>query len=204
MNRRILTRSSILATALALASLMPCVTLASNIVYTGVPTSQSNLGWSYSLNYGQSLAAEFSIGSSTTITSVEGYMNSLYGNPTATITISQDAGDIPGSTIFSGNFTGAPGEGWQGLSSLNWILGAGTYWVTFNNPGGSGGMAGLAPFPLLNEAYTNSGNWYGQDSLYIGVWIQGESNSVADSGATLALLVGTFIGLAAFRSRFVK
>jgi hypothetical protein len=201
MNKPSIVKLPYRITTLAFVLLMPCVALANNIVYTGNPTGTS---WVYSLNSSQSLAAEFSVASSTTITSVQGYMSGLYGDPNTSITINQDGGVIPGSVIYSGTFTGLAGNaaGWQGLSSLNWIIGAGTYWVTFNSASLYGGMAPFTPNPLSNYAFTSNGNWF-QTNVDIGVWIQGESNGVPDTAATLALLGGTLLGLVALRRRFV-
>lgn len=149
-------------------------------------------------------AAEFTMADPYVLTDVEGW---IYTNITGTadISIYSDGGDIPGSSLFSQQFTVDPttGGGWYGLTGLSWSLGAGTYWVAYEVRAGStfnGGMPTSSANPLGNKAsyFGISGEWSGADYINIGVRIQGTTSSVPEPSSLLLLGFGLF-GLALFR-----
>ena len=155
--------------------------IAATIVNTG-PGADSNYwvlaGASVLPPFGQFLAAEFSIGSSTTVTDIEGWMSSNPSGADGTIAIYSDGGDVPGAELYATTFfgTGSQDSSWVGASGLSWDLAAGTYWVAFEVRDGQTletSMPSPSSSPLLNEAATSrdTGNWIGFDGLDLGVRI---------------------------------
>ncbi len=163
------------------------------IVDTG-PGSSSGTNWS--LFSSQSLAAEFTVASNTTITDIEGWMANTNGG-TGTIALYSDGGNLPGTELFSSGFTSSTlsSAAWSGVSGLSWNVAAGTYWVAFEvRPGDAleGAMPGASASPLLNEAF-NTGygtSWSEYDGLDIGVRI-----SAVPVPAAVWLFASGLIGL---------
>ncbi|MDH5445946.1 MAG: hypothetical protein OEY52_10335 [Gammaproteobacteria bacterium] len=131
----------------------------------------------------QSTAAEFTLDMAYIITDIEGWMRTFTGNQ-ATIVIYSDAGEIPGIEIYSGTFDAyQTNYSWQGAHNLDWLLAAGTYWVSFEVREFDNLFAGLPvgiggngpPNPLGNEAYytPSNGRWVELDNLDFAVRIQG-------------------------------
>ena len=154
---------------------------AATIVDTG-PGADSNYwvlaGASVLAPFGQFLAAEFSIGSRTTVTDIEGWMSFNPSGADGTIAIYSDGGDVPGAELYATTFfgTGSLDSSWVGASGLSWDLVAGTYWVAFEVRDGQTletSMPSPSSSPLLNEAVTSrdTGNWSGFDGLDLGVRI---------------------------------
>jgi hypothetical protein len=128
--------------------------------------------------YGQSLAAEFSIGSSTTVTDIEGWMSFNPSGADGTIAIYSDGGHVPGVELYATTFfgTGSLDSSWVGASGLSWGLAPGTYWVAFEVRDGQTletTMPSPSLNPLLNEAVTipETGDWLDADGIDIGVRI---------------------------------
>ena len=152
----------------------------------------------------QSLAGEFTINQSWTISSLSGWMAaagpafnfppgpvelsaSIYSNAPANSAVYGGAGQ-PGSTLFSAPFalslcasadqSSCP-VGWQGPTALSWSLNPGTYWVVFEGAGndtGWAGMPGSVPAPMDNSLFLSSGQDWSE--LYpggFGVQISGRS-----------------------------
>lgn len=110
------------------------------IVDTGAPT-QANGGYTL-LNehtipgFGpQSIAARFTLEETDTITGIEGWVGRFADGPsTYHISLYKDGPGnwVPGARIYTvGLSDGGPGNGYIGTDSLNWLLGAGSYWVGF-------------------------------------------------------------------------
>jgi hypothetical protein len=177
----------------------------------------------YSNDY-EWLAAEFSLGSPSIITSIEGWMFGVISGD-LTVAIYTDGGLIenppypikvgPDTKLFSAPFS-LPrpptyplyaSSDWYGATGLNWSLGPGTYWVAFETPTGAalaGAALGSMPIPshspLGYEArYTSvSPNWHVDENIDIGVRIDG--TAVPLPGALLLLGAG-LLRLAHYRRR---
>lgn len=175
---------------------------ASYIVNTGAGTGPA---WSLHNEQitAQWLAGQFSIAQHRTITGIDAF---LWGDQEATLTTAlyTDDNGFPGNELFSTLIqVYNTGNGWFGTGGLNWSLGAGTYWVSFEVRQGdtyNGAQPGGAPYPLENEAFWSlaTGNWHSHDELDLGIRISAEP--VPLPGALL--LFGTGIaGLAGTRLR---
>jgi hypothetical protein len=158
------------------------------------------------------IAGEFNLVNDSSIAGIQSYFNIVTpGN--MKIAVYSDAGDLPGSELFSTSISFAAVDGnpaWRGVSGLDWDLPGGTtYWVgfradatlTFGTPVTVFGSGGGAPNPFGNEARLYDGGfagfyWFGDDSLDFGVRITGNNvrTDVPEAGSTLGL---TTIGLAA-------
>jgi hypothetical protein len=63
------------------------------------------------------------------------------------LSLYSDGGEVPGELLFrSTGFVNSGNAAWQGISSLNWTVPPGTYWIGFERRGGDG-MSGALPFP---------------------------------------------------------
>lgn len=132
-----LIKSVAAATALILGA-VPAMSNAATILDTGTPT---NAMLPLTLDGNDYIAAEFSLGSGQTITSILGYFTAGTSNVGDTFTVSlysADNNSVPdrrASPVWSSQASFG-GNGWNGLSSLNVAaLNAGKYWVAFEvNP----------------------------------------------------------------------
>lgn len=168
----------------------------------------------------QSLAAEFSLTQDTTLTSLSVWMNTFFEfGHDFTMAIYADSGDVPdaGTELFSQSVivsdTGY-GDGydnqWQGLSGLNWLLGAGQYWLALEVREGQSYYGYVpawqygAPNPVENYAfyYTDNGAWL-NDAVNFGLRIEGEQVSVPEP-ASLALFSPGLLLLYSMRRRRQK
>jgi hypothetical protein len=124
----------------------------------------------YNVNPSQSVAVSFTLGAAATITSVEAYIfqTGLITGTSVTLGImTNNASNVPsGSFISGGSSTVTPGTGPADLTSLNWSLAAGTYWLAAiaNSPGSlaweSVLFPPLTPWALGNDtgsAWNNAG-----------------------------------------------
>lgn len=196
------------AAAIMLSNASPAV--AAFVVDTGTPVPGAP---DYGLVPGMDLATQFTLGSATTINSVEGYINGS-GGSAGTITIYGN-GNVPAAAnaLFTAAFTTvlAPSPGaWQGVFGKSWNLAAGTYWVGFGSTGADG-MVGGAPNPLPAHAFTSSGIWFRTSPLNIGVRIAGVPGGGSGPGpvpepATWAMMIAGFgaIGVALRRRQRVR
>jgi len=202
------TLSSMFFCLLVVIVATPSISSSSSIVDTG-PGGTTGSMWSLfgagavSDPFGQSLAAEFTMVSADTISSVEGWMNFTAADTDGTIAIYSDGGDIPGTELFSATFfgTGVSQPSWVGASGLSWSLAAGTYWVAFEVRAGQTldtSMPSPSSSPLLNEAFTSSttDTWFGSDNEDIGVRINA---SVVPEPAALSLVGISLVGLFGYR-----
>lgn len=147
------------------------------LVNTGQPT---NITGGMSLLYPQTLFAQFVLTQPVTITAIEGWINVTYAGGLV-VKIYRDDGDQPGVFLNSQMVpVASTGVSWVGASSLNWSLGAGTYWVGFmgsmmGSPEPLGTMPGPAPAPLGKEGYIDIPGtpFVRADDMDIGVKISG-------------------------------
>jgi hypothetical protein len=137
-----------------------------------------NLGPNYTFFY----AAEFTLPQKATNTSIEGWI-AAFGSGQLMTAIYSNAGNIPGSKIYSAPFSISIdpnySAGWYGAKGLNWSLAPGTYWVSFElDPlvPQTHGMPNPSANPLGNEAWWDGNQWYNANdfgqNLDIGVRIQ--------------------------------
>lgn len=159
-------------------------------------------------------AGLFTLNSSYTVNSVEGWIHtSLSGTVTSAIYTDSGVG-VPVSELFSQQFlleadnTPPLEASWDGASGLNWLLGPGDYWLTFEvrpgdtlasavMPSGSGG----APNPLADYAFYANDDWNSLTSqVAIGMRIDADL-SVVPVPATVWLFGTALIGLVGFSKR---
>lgn len=182
------------------------------IVDTGVENPPGNHYWT--LSPWQWSAGEFSISEDYNVTGLEGYLVGYnWSGPqskTLTAAIYSDGGDIPGSKLYSQQFSVGEPNGWYGVSGQNWLLSAGTYWAAFivDNLGADyyvGGISGMATNPLLHEAtyslQTHSFTPYVEN---MSVRIYGDPVNPVPEPATMLLFGFGLIGLAGSRIRRKK
>jgi len=112
----------------------------------------------FSLGGLQWVAVEFEVTEPATITRIDAWMLvSRAGS--LDLSLYSDGGEVPGEVLFrSSGFVNSGSAGWRGLSSLNWTVEPGTYWIGFEprSDGAVVRMDGALPFPskrpLLNGA----------------------------------------------------
>jgi hypothetical protein len=132
----------------------------------------------FSLGGLQWVAVEFEVTEPVTITRIDAWM--LVSREGALdLSLYSDGGEVPGELLFrSTGFVTNGTTGWRGLSSLNWTVTPGTYWIGLEpRPAGAvPRMDGALPFPskrpLLNGALVDLES----DETYF------ESDSVAQIG----------------------
>ncbi len=134
--------------ALTAACLTPLGAHAAFVLDTGTPTA----GFPVTLDGNDYYAAEFALGSSQAITSIQAYMTSGLDSPGATFTVAlYSASDFGGrfsSPVFAEQATYQQ-DGWTGLTNLNITgLAAGDYWAAVEVAGGSDSATGLALPPV--------------------------------------------------------
>lgn len=187
--------------ALVLLSCLPAT--AAYIVDTGPGIS----GEPWAFEPTQYFAGEFSVSTGQQIQSIEGYYSNIENAPgSVTIRLHQDAGNIPGSVLFSQRHAlpGASGLDWYGVFGLDWLIGPGTYWVSFEPDGGIKGIhPGKAPNPLDEYAQHSGGGWLDRgrnyfDYLDLGVRI--DATAIPEP-ATLALATAGLAAMALARRR---
>jgi hypothetical protein len=159
------------------------------------------------------LAGEIILDQPYTITGVEGWMIPADGAGTLPITIVMytDGGEIPGTEIFSANFSidSSGSVGWYGVSGLVWDITAGSYWVSFEprqcispcTPLNDQALVyGPATTPLENYAFNEvlNGVWLEEDTLGMGIRV-----SAIPVPTALWLFVSGLLGLVGI-SRYKK
>ena len=119
-----------LASALVAVCAAPLSAQASFVLDTGVP---SGSGLAANLDSSDYYAAEFTLGASETITSIESYVTAGADSPGDTFTIAlysaDDFGQRTSTPVFAGQAT-YEADGWTGLTGLGLSgLAAGNYWA---------------------------------------------------------------------------
>ncbi|WP_308515708.1 PEPxxWA-CTERM sorting domain-containing protein [Sphingomonas flavescens] len=156
-----------------------------NIVDTGPGTGE---GPSWTLDTSQSLAAQFFTSQDYTVTDEYLWMVSqnAFGLYRASI-YSDNGTDRPADLLYSSDFVVGPANtsNWYGVSGQTWNLSTGTYWVVFSAITGYGYTPSGSQSPLGNEASSNNfaNIWNPNDSLQLGVIVQGKSGLTGASGA---------------------
>lgn len=171
------------------------------IVDTGTPDGAQQL----LLDAGNSFAGQFMVAAPTHISAIHGWLDDLgQGGGTFTVSIYDDAMNIPGAIIDSAqaSFSTPSGQpGWNGLEHLDWLLGQGTYWATFqvdglNGDSFSGAAPVQAPQPMIRYAFDDGSGFHTVGGFAPGVLIE----SVPEP-ATLALLCAGILGAGAAKTR---
>jgi hypothetical protein len=193
---------------------------AATVVDTGPGPTDTTVPY-YSLyagQYPQFLSGQFSLSQAYTITEIDGWMYPRNSSTTFTIAIYGDGGLIPNSTQYFSQQASVgtgicppagpcPPIDWYGLSGLNLSLNQGTYWAAFEvRPGDtfygtmpSNATVSLPAQPLTHYAYYNTGEWYAEDSLRIGIRIFGAEASNVPEPTTMLLLGFGLLGVASVR-----
>jgi hypothetical protein len=158
-----------------------------------------NVDQGVGIDENQWVASAFTVTGDVLLNSVEGWIGGG-GSGTMSITIYDSAGEIPGSQIYTNEFSlfdTTPGvNSWHGATGLDWALNAGTYWASFEvRPGQT--FSGVIPWdgnlasgcgscvanPMQDNAvyssgYPASGGWHENDSLNFGLRIDADVSPV--------------------------
>jgi len=117
------------------------------IVDTGAP---DNTGFLVSLASGSWMAAEFTTTQSWQVDSFKAYITGANNGDTFHVSIYDNNKNLPdfNSQLLTQQ-TAFIRDGWNGLTGLNYTLGAGTYWVAFE-VSGSDNLQGILPVKVAN------------------------------------------------------
>jgi hypothetical protein len=165
------------------------------IVDTGAPLLGKYI---YNLNATQSLAARFTVTTTTRLTDLTGYMYAYSTPGTFTVAVRAD-GETPGAELFSGTGAANLRFAFYGVHGASWLVGPGSYWLAFEvRPSDTmdGYMLEKQTSPIGPEAYWGSGAWERYDELNIGVRISGDAVAVPEPAGWALMLTG-FLGAGA-------
>jgi hypothetical protein len=169
-----------LAAAALMALIAPNLASAALVLDTGTPTS-SSMG--STLDGNDYYAAEFNLGSGSTINSIQAYLTAGSDQPGATFTMAIYGSDLLtnrfAQQLFSGQAT-YTADGWTGLSGINFTsTTAGNYWVALEVGGAdsAGGLTlpqtagGGGTAPALAFAFNSGGGYATAGALPFGVQV---------------------------------
>ncbi len=195
--------------AAAIALLAPSQAHAADIVNT--PVTSGGLTQAYTLDGSNWVAQSFSLDANTQITSVMAYLlSNAGGSDTGTqfsvAIYANEMGNVSRPALnFNLDNHGAlfvqdatyKGDGWNGLSQLQWSLGAGSYWLALEvSPDSSNAPTGLlAPTGALlatGVASYTDGQHYAvtSPSESFGLRITGAAPAVPEPNALALMLAG--------------
>lgn len=114
----------------------------------------------------QWLATEFSLGATTRVSRVEGWMMewpsyAATNNAPVDAVIYSDGGDVPGSRLYSATFTPGDALGWYGPGNLDWLLNEGVYWLAFEVDRSLPGIPYAYEYAMLTQrdSAVNNAGW---------------------------------------------
>lgn len=150
------------------------VTTAASQAYAGTlgtDTPSGSTDFAFALDSSDWLAGQISFSQASQIQSIHAFVNDMGGSGNFTIALYSDsASHLPGNLLnsWSASFTSPPNtSGWNGVSGLNYNVGAGKYWVALEVQG-SDTFSGVAPGTLNNplSAYAfNAGGFEGYQAM---------------------------------------
>lgn len=139
----------------------------------GTDKPTGGLEGSLALDGADWLAGQISFSQASQIQSIQAFVNDMGAGGTFTIALYNDtASHLPGNLLnsWSASFTSATdanGSGWNGVSGLNYNVGAGKYWVALEVQGSdtfSGVATGTLNDPLNSYAF-NAGGFQGYQAM---------------------------------------
>lgn len=212
-------QGKIILKALAAASFVALTATqaqAYDVVNTQVPTG--SMFGSNALDSNDWLAEKFSVASTTQIDSVLAYVLSndsandlgktftiaLYGNSASNLPALNWNANQQGQ-LFQATAT-YNGDGWNGLSNLNWTIGAGSYWLALEQNGDASNAGSLqlptGALPAAQAvAFYSGGQNYAADTLSdtFGLHITAVTPAVPEPGSMALVLCS--LGVMAFVAR---
>lgn len=189
-----------LALAAFLSLFITATSNASTIVDTGVPDPWPDAAGDPVLTLGVAMMARFTVLEHSQITDALGHLSSASAGGTFTVALYGDGAGAPGAELFAAaasapdvtfDLVGNAIPDWRGVSGVDWKVGPGAYWVSFEvRPGDtfSGFAANPAPHPLALEGIGGDGGFIPM-ALALGVRIDAVPVPVPVPGAGW-LLVG--------------
>jgi PEP-CTERM putative exosortase interaction domain len=169
-----------------------------------VDTGSNSAGINYLFYSGQYFAGRFSINSSQTINSIEGFFSNELGSAgSVAIKLYSDLGNgsnIPATELFSTtiNLADLASLDWYGASGLGWSIQSGTYWAAFEPSLDIFGIfRGGAPNPLTGYAAYYNDNWHsGNFGVGIRIDATAQSSNVPEPTAIFLLGFGILVAFA--------
>lgn len=178
------------------------------LIDTGTPSGSTYAPICRDDNYGlhcnNSVALKVNLSQTTNITGVQSYFL-YYADPRdITVALYNNLDNLPGQELYN-NILSVEGNGWYGASNLDWLVDAGSYWVSFEVRKGqffSGGLVITAPNPIesafsssYGETWSNVGYEYAAGLILEGTPIA----AVPESESYAMILTG--LGVVGFATR---
>lgn len=144
----------------------------------------------------RSLAGYFELTNAVTVDGIYGWIGGDEG-ARLTANIYSEVDFVPATKLFSTDFVNTGSIGWQGTSSLNWNLKAGSYWVVFSAADGdhTSFMPSGVPNPLIAYIGGADGGWRRLREQNLGIRLTGTTGGAVPEPASWAMLIGG-VGLA--------